>query len=385
MKEKSFNPLIFLAAVGAGGISVMPFAFLQYTFFQGKGLIAVKHLLEADLSTGQAVLFSLLGLVMIGFGLLHYFLLGKYLVQFFKWKKTDQYQLVKANPLKNASLLTPFIALGMSLNVGIASVRFFIPPMYNNLQAMMAPALVVWLVLWASLLATEINLLKISFEKSFDVNQISFGWLLHPFALGMITVVGTGFAALAQDPVIAGTAAFATSVTGGMGLFLLLVKMVTIFKSHLQAEGLPDKYFLPSFLVVVPIITLFAISGFRLVHFFEKQMGFHIEWMATFIVLEGFAFQTWYFAFGLSMLWDYFKKDFFKREYYPSLWSFICPFVGYAVLGAFLHKVFIPNPVLYAVILTTMVVAVAFYSYLMVRMLKCSRKLPTDKEYTCAA
>jgi len=70
----------------------------------------------------------------------------------------------------------------------------------------------------------------------------------------MVTVTGSGIAAMAKDKGVADTAFFLLLISGTMGLFLLSVKVVAIFKSHFSADGLPDKQFLPSFLIVVPNI-----------------------------------------------------------------------------------------------------------------------------------
>lgn len=42
--SRFFSPLIFLASLGAGGIAVMPFAFLQYTFSHGPGLVKIADI-----------------------------------------------------------------------------------------------------------------------------------------------------------------------------------------------------------------------------------------------------------------------------------------------------------------------------------------------------
>jgi tellurite resistance protein TehA-like permease len=60
---------------------------------------------------------------------------------------------------------------------------------------------------------------------------------------------------------------------------------------------------------------------------------------------------------------DYLKKILFRKEYYVSLWAFICPFVGYAVLGSFVHKFFIQSPALKAVILVSALTAIVFYVF----------------------
>ena len=68
--------------------------------------------------------------------------------------------------------------------------------------------------------------------KGFDIDKINFGWLLHPFALGMATVTLTGVAALSTNLVLAHIAAFMASISGTMGFFLLSVKLNAIFKNY---------------------------------------------------------------------------------------------------------------------------------------------------------
>jgi len=196
-------------------------------------------------------------------------------------------------------------------------------------------------------------------------------WLVvASFCPGNGYAAGTGFAAMAQDPTIANIAAFMTFTSGSVGIFLFFVKLISIFKSHFTMKGMTERQFLPSFLIIIPITTLYAISFFSLGHYFEHQFGFHLQAFSTLIVVVPFAFQTCYFAFGLSMLRDYFKKDFFRKEYYVLLWAFICPFVGCAVLGTFVHKFFIQSPALKAVLLASVLTAIVFYVFVGLRYLK---------------
>ncbi len=370
--QKSFSPLVFLAALGAGGIAVMPFAFLQYTFNTGKGLITLERLAHGTNPIGNEILFYSLEVTMIVFAIIHFFLLGNLYTKMFKYLKTDSYKELLKDPVRNSAIMAPFVATAMSMNVFIGPIRFFIPSISSNLQTFMLPALIVWLVLWALTMRMEIKLLKISFEQSFDVNKISFGWLLRPFALAMVTVTGTGIAALAKDPNIAHTAAFTSLMSGGMGLFLLAVKMVSVFKSHLAADGMPAKQLLPSLLIVLPNITLFAISGFRLGHYISHHHGADMHLLSNAIIVIAFAFSTWYMMFGMSLLKDYFKNHFFKKEFYVSQWGLVCPFVAYAVLGSFFYKAFAPNPIMMTVLLSTMIVSVTLFFTLLRRQTSCS-------------
>jgi hypothetical protein len=308
--------------------------------------------------------------IMVIFAILHFGLSIKLFANLISYSKTDDYKDYISNPQRNTSILAMYTSLGMTFNVFIAVVRFYVPVLHENFQALMLPALIGWAILWLFLMRSEIKILKSAFEKDFDLAKLSFGWLLHPFALGMVTVAGTGIAAMAQDPTIAHIAAFMTLTSGSMGFFLLFVKLFSIFQSHFTMKGMPERQFLPSFLVVIPITTLFAIILFRLGHYMDHQFGLHMEGYFKLVTVIPFAFQTWYFAFGISMLNNYFKKDFFRKEYYVTLWALICPFVAYAVLGTFVYNQFLATPILLAVILTSFAAGITFYVIIGTRYLK---------------
>ena len=372
MKEKKFSPLAFLASLGAGGIAVIPFAFLQYTFPHGKGLIKMSDLGQENLCFLKNLLFYSLEGVMIVFTILHLVLSVIFFRKLITFVKDKGYQDFINDPLKNASIMAPFISIVMTMNVFIGPVRFFIPSMAANLQTFMLPALIFWMLIFALLLRMEIKLLKNSFEKGFDVSQITFSWLLHPFALGMLTVTGTGIAALSKSADIAHTAAFLTFISGSMGLFLFLVKIISLFQKHFTAEGLGKKQFLPGFLIVIPNITLYAISAFRIGHYLEKQHSFHLDSYFLLIITIAFAFETWYLLFGLALMKDYFSKHYFKKEFYITQWGLVCPVVAYAVLSSFVYKVFLPSTVFYIISLVFLAIAVFLYIDLLIRHMKCA-------------
>lgn len=374
MKQDSFSPLSFLASLGAGGISVIPFAFLQYSFHTGKGLIHFGLIDHMSLPIAQQLLFFFLEVVMVVFTAIHFILSYQGFRGLLGWVKTDGYDDFMNDPLRNSAIVAPFLSLAMTANVFIGPIRFFVPYIAKNLQDFMLPALIAVGLLWFFLMQMEIRLLKISFIKSFDVSKIHFGWLLHPFALGMVTVTLTGIAAMSKTASISHTAASLSVISGTMAFFLLVVKLISIFKSHFAANGLPEKQFLPSLLIVLPIITLLAISGFRLAHYLHHYFHFQTELLAFAVITVSFAFQTWYLWFGLALLKDYFRKNFFKNEFYMSQWGLVCPFVSYAVLGSFVYKVFLPSPIIYGMILISMLVAITFFFLLLWRHVKCRER-----------
>jgi hypothetical protein len=371
MKQNNFSPLSFLASLGAGGISVIPFAFLQYSFHTGKGLIHLGVINHAALPLAQQLLFYFLEAVMVVFATIHFILTYQNTVGLIRWIKTDAYREFMGDPLRNAGIMAAFLSYAMTANVFIAPIRFFVPFFAKNLQSFMLPALIAVGILWFFTMRMEIRLLKTSFVKSFDVSKVHFGWLLHPFALGMVTVTLTGIAAMSKAANTAHVAASLAAVSGTMAFFLLNVKLISIFKSHFAAEGLPAKQFLPSMLIIVPNITLLAISGFRMGHYLHHHFNFHTDVLSFLIITISFAFQTWYLWFGLALLKDYFRENFFKNEFYISQWGLVCPFVAYAVLGSFVYKLFLPNFIIYGLIMASTLVAISLFFLLLWRQIKC--------------
>jgi hypothetical protein len=371
---KNFTPLAFLASLGAGGIAVTPFVLMQYTLEHGAGLITRAQVSDMGFTGATALYFMSLESVMIIFLLLHFVLMGIFLGKLLSWLKTEAFTTMLQNPLKNSALLAPFISLLMTMNVVIGPVRYFLPAISQNFQQLMMPALLFWALIFVALMWTEIYLLKISFEKSFDVSKIQFSWLLHPFALGMLATVGTGIAAMAQDVSIANTAAFMSMIPFSMGVFLLVVKVVALFKSHFSAPSLPEKNFLPGLLIVIPNITLFAISAFRFGHFLERTHGFHLDAYFYIVIGLSFAFEIWYLLFGVALLYTYFKENHFK-EFYMTQWGLICPFVAFVVLGAFAYHVVLASPILYGAIVAIAVLTIFFYFELLYKQVKCANNV----------
>lgn len=372
MNIKKFNPLVFLASLGAGGIAVMPFVIMQYTVEHGSGLITRSQLWNNNLTVFAKGYYISLEAIMIIFAIIHFFLTVWFSIYLIKWIKNGEYKEIINNPLKNSVLVAPIISILMSMNLFIGPIRYFLPVFSENFQKLFLPAMIFWTILFFIALGLEIYLLGISFRKSFDISKITFGWLLHPFLLGMLTTVGTGIAAMSENSNIANLAAFMSMITGSMGVFLLTVKLITIFQSHFSASEMPEKNFLPSFLIVIPNITLFAISAFRFGHFLEKHHNFHLDWYFYVVIGFSFAFEIWYMLFGLFLLKDYIKNNHFK-EFYLTQWGLICPLVAFVVLGAFAHNIVIASKILYGTLVIIMLTTIVLYFELFYKQIKCSK------------
>ncbi len=369
--EKKFTPMVFLAPLGAGGISVAFFAYLNYIFEHGEGLITYSQIHE-KFSGLNEIFFYAMDIGMFLFVFIHFWLMLKFSPPLFKWLKSKSYKEFLENPLVHSGVLVPFVAIIMTMNVFLGSIRYFIPWMDNNLQALMIPGLIGWGLIWISLMRMEIKLLKISFEVGFDISKINFGWLLHSFTLAMLTVTGSGIAAMSKAAIPAHIAFSMLLVSGTMALFLLIVKSITIFRSYFEASGLPDKQFLPSILIVVPNITLLAITLFRLGHYFHNHLEAHVgKTYYTLVTMGAFAFETWYLAFGIALLSKYFRQN-LKNEFHVSQWGLICPFVAYGVIGMFVYDAFLQSKIFAVFLFFVTMITVALFLFLLIKQCKCS-------------
>lgn len=374
MKGK-FNPLIFLASLGAGWISIMPFAFMQYSVDFGEWLIKLDHIMQIFWWANIMRLYYILFIIMVVFGILHIVLTIIFLKQLFAWYKSEEYKEYKEDPLKNYGMITPLLSLLMTMNVVIWPIRFFIPNFADNLQSFMLPALIFWILLFFVTMYASMRILKKAFEQSFDIEKINFGRLLTPFTIWMLSVVWAWIAAMSKNSQIANTAAFFTLIAASMWLLLLLVKLVTLFKKHFEDKNwLPSKYFMPSFLIVIPNITLYAITFFRLGHYLEKTMWFHIDYFFYFVIAGWFAFATWYLIFGLMLMKKFFQNHFFKKEYYVQLRGLICPFVAYGVLGSFAYKIMWNSIIIYWIVILFMLLSIVLYFIIFRRYISCGKK-----------
>ncbi len=368
-----FNMLWFVMALGLGGTSVAGFAVLNYTFPRPEGMkgLVSAHTLgpHAESLGGSALaLFQYMQVHIATFGLLHIGALAFVFGLFVAWRRKhpERYRELRQDTTRNAVTIAPALALGMTFNVLLTGGAFYSPWVSTNLQQIMGLGLAVWFALFLYTMFLALRIQKTYLEKGFDVLKMHFGWLLIPFALAMTAVSGSGIAALAKDPLIAKAAFMLSLIPFTMAAFLGLVKLVSVFRSQYRL-GRPERIeFLPSFFVIIPIVTLLAITLFRYGHFFDHQFGGHLpEGYYVLVTAGGWAFQLWYLALGVLLLGAYFKNNLFSMKYFDeSQWSLICPMVALSVLGTFVYKTTLPSPMVFAIILLFTVLDVVVIAWI---------------------
>lgn len=378
---KKFNPQLFLAAFGAGGLAVLPFVLLQFAIPEKSCLLMQADIISAagsdfclvtgeDVTAQNHIFYKFLEIMMLFFSLLHIFLNLVLGIEFIKWIFSKEMEEFIQNPLKNSAIMAPFLSLLMSFNVFIGVGGYFIPYISQNIQSLLYIGAAMWFSFYIIIIGIEIWLLIHSFKTQFDVNKISFNWLIRPFALAMLSLIGFGIAALSKDVNFATIIAILSLVPLTASVFLFLLILPQVFRNFLKAPSLPDPNLLPSVFIVIPIIIIFSLSLFRFGRFLEFSYNYELGPYYFIILGSALGFSIWYLIFAFILLLNYFINNHFK-EFYPSQWAMICAFVALGVLSALSSAWVIKDEMMKIFSYLFLFLGIIFFIELSIKQIKC--------------
>lgn len=320
-----FTPLKFQVPLAAGGVALMAFNFLQFAVPHGKGLIKLSDIAWDGLTAGQISLYLPLILIMLAFAVINLSSTAVYLKQLVQWRadKAEYRDFLNGPPIKSIGIFVPIASLSMTANVVLAPLAFFIPQLSSNLQAMMLPGLVFFGLLWLAIFRLEFRVLKNWLSHPLDVTRLNFVWLLDVFAFGLVSLTGTGIAALCASREIASIAAFASLFTLSFGFFLLVAKLAYLLHLQIKAERLPEKHLLPAFFLVIPITCLFGFSFYRITLYLQTYFSYDMRMLSFFFITFSYVITIGWGLFCLYMLSSYFKEDFLRSDFAPTQWGIV--------------------------------------------------------------
>jgi len=361
-----FAPIKFQGALAAAGVALMPFAYLQFGVPHDKGIIRLSDIAGQGLL--RQPLIALLAATMLIFVLIHFALTAVFLKDLIRWLFSGSELRSFLNTTHtNIGLFSPILSLAMTMNVVFGPLVFFFSMSSKSIQPLILPGFIIWGILWLILLLLEGKVIKVWFMQPLEIEKLNFGWLLDVFAFGMISLVGSGIAALADNIRIASPAAFMTLITMAIGFILFVAKIVILLQHQFRADGLPDKPFLPSYFTVVPIVCLYGVSFFKFGSYLSAKLDYDLEVLSFFVVVSSFAISGICILLGTYLLIDYFKKEFFKKEFYPSLWTPVCALVGFEVLGSYVYGNYYQGFGLLLICYVSIILAALLYLHILYR------------------
>lgn len=320
-----FNPLKFQMPLAAGGIALMAFNYLQFAIPDVQGMVTWADMASTNMTGPHLYLCWFLVALMFVFSILTIAAILPYVAQWLRWRMDkDAYGRFMADaPTVVVANCVPFASLSMAGLVALAPLAFFIPPLSSNIQALMLPGLIFFGLLWIGIFSHESKILKKWLTQPTDVTKLHFVWLLDAFSFGLVSLMGTGIAAMSHNADIASIAAFGAFFTLIFGFMLLIAKLGYLIFIQIKAEALPAKNFLPAFFLIVPISCLYGFSFHRLAIYLHTHFAIDMTGMlfATFVI--PYVIAVGWSGFCIYLLWDYLTKDFLKSDFAAPQWSLI--------------------------------------------------------------
>ncbi len=341
--QQPWHPSYWLAALGAGGLSVSFFMYLMWMVpHAGFPMPTWQHLLAAlqgtvELPAGVRPLAMLAVTAMLLLALLHFTLVIWNLREQSAAKKTERYADWLNSP-NEVQLMTQPLTLAMTVNVCFALGAVLVPNLWSVVEYLFPLALLSFALLgvWALRIYGRYlsRMLVKGGYRSDEHNHLS--PLIAVFTFAMLSV---GFSAPAAMSHISAIAMLA----GTLSILFLMVALITgllVLISGLQAmmqHGLQPQA-TPSVWMLVPIMTLLGIEWVRMQHGLSHHFAAPIVQSKLFIMLTSiFMLQLGIMLLGyrVMQLNGYLKENFTGKQRNPISFGLICPGVAIFVMGMF--------------------------------------------------
>jgi hypothetical protein len=320
-----FTPLKFQIPLAAGGIALMAFNYLQFAVPHDKGLVRLSDIAWAGLSPAQVGLYLPLIAIMLAFSGISLACTAVYLKQLGTWlfDREEYQEFINSPPTKSIGVFAPVGSLSMTANVVLAPLAFFVPLLSANLQSMMLPGLICFGLLCLALFRLELQFLKTWLRRPLDPTALNFIWLTDVFAFGLVSLTGSGIAALSDNRMIASLAAGASLLTLGCGFLLLVAKLAYLIYHQIKAQKLPDKPILPAYFILIPITCLYGFSFHRIMLYLQTYFSFDFSVLSFLVMTFSYVSTLSWGVFCLYLLSNYFKNDFLKCDFAPTQWGIV--------------------------------------------------------------
>ena len=336
----SYTPLYFLAALGAGGVTVTFFIFLMFMVPHADTPMVTFDHLWPILTDGHPIGGALIGLAMAGmlfFTVLHFRLLAWNLLEFRRFVDTDTYTHLR-NSNGEATLMALPLTLAMSINVLFVNGAVFVPGLWQFVEYLFPLAILGFLA--TGFLALRIYTRYFSRvisggEFDFDDNN-NLGQMVAVFAFAMIAVGLAAPGAMSHHVEINALGMFGSVFFAAIAVSMGLLKLVMGFKSMLTQGIAPAAA--PSLWIGIPILTLLGIAlirlQFGLSHGFGESVSAPGLFMLTSTVLS---LQLVFGLLGYAVMQriGYFDTYLRGDQRHAGSYALICPGVALFVFGMF--------------------------------------------------
>lgn len=337
---EAYSPMYFLAALGAGGLSVSFFMYLMFMVPHPDTPIVTFNHIWPYFQNGELWQQGLISLALIGivvFAGLHIRLLIWNIREYRGFRQTPAFGSLR-NSNAEISLMAIPLTLAMTINVFFVLGAVFIPNLWSVKELLFPFSILGFLgvgIYALNILGVYFTRLFVNADFDFSKNN-SLAPMVSIFALSMIAV---GLAAPAAMSDIAGLVALSLFVAiffAVLAVLLMLVKLILGFNDILR-HGLRVEA-AGSLWIVIPIMTILGITYVRLSHGINHHFSESAEPINYFLLISALlSVQLIFGLIGYAVM----KKLGYFRDYVrgdkagaPSF-ALICPGVAMFVFGMF--------------------------------------------------
>ena len=335
-----YNPLYFLAALGAGGLAVTFFMYIMWMTPHAGQPIPSFSTLVAAFQAGTPPMQALIAVAVAGiavFSVLHVRLLIWNFTRYTGWNRTEAAGKLRSGNAEIQLMAIP-LTLAMSVNVGFIVGAVFVPGLWEMAEFLFPAALVAFAAIgyYAFRLFGDF-MARVLVDGGFEcANNNSLAMMLSVFAFAMVGVGFSASAAMSHTPV--------TSVIGFAGAALFLAAAIVFgaiflvmgFRSMMENRANPET--VPTLWIIIPFLTVVGIAVYRMKMALAHNFG--VEWLAgdrfAFLV-SLFAVQLVFGIVGYAVMRrsGYFATFVSGGKKSSGSYALICPGVALFVFGNF--------------------------------------------------
>ncbi|OZB75130.1 MAG: hypothetical protein B7X37_03255 [Halothiobacillus sp. 14-55-98] len=339
-----FNPLYFLASLGAGGLSVSFFIYLMFllphpntpmvTFNDVWPILTGPNIINAVL-TGLTISLILF------FAYWHFRLLLWNISEFGLFKQTEAYQKLIVSNSEIALMAIP-LTFAMTVNVSFVLGALLIPDLWAVVEWLFPLAITAFFVIGVF----AMKILVRYFARAFIGGQVDFATnnslapMISMFALSMIAVGFAAPASMSENTTVIAISIALSLFFLTVAVLLAIVKLVNGFQS-MMVNGINESAS-PSLWIMIPILTLLGITWIRLSHGlhhgFDSSMNYSGLFVSSMIVLSA---QILFGLLGYAVMrhLGYFQHYIHGEKGNAGSFALVCPGVAFFVFGMFFINV----------------------------------------------
>lgn len=341
-KKENYNPLLFLASLWSGWMSV---TFFMYLMFMTKHkdlpiptfdtLWSIFNWIDTNIFMKWLIIFAVFWIIFFSFKHLQFLVWN--LIRYFDFRKTKSFEELKTGNGEVTLMALP-LTLAMTINVMFILWAVFVPKLWTVVEFLFPLALIAFTLVWflALKIFSEyfIRLITQKWNDDFVENN-NLSQLLSVFAFVMIWVWFAASAAMSNNDITILLWLIWSIFFMTLAFWVGILKLILWFKAILKHWL--DEVASPSLWIMIPILTLMGITFIRVMHglhnFGGELTNASLIVLTTIIISLQIVF--WYIGYKVMKENKYFDHYIHWEQKNPWTYALICPWVALVVFSFF--------------------------------------------------